>query len=132
VTCPATRSYVERLNALEAAYAGRADFLFIYPNGVNESAESKARFHKDSRFVGPLLDDTGARIAKLVKVDHTCMAIVADKSGKVMFRGGIDDNLLYPNKVVHRWLGTALEQILGDKPVVAPAPGSIFGASVRA
>src|SRR5262245_19180081 len=88
VKCPATNPYSERLCALEAAYMPKnVDFVYLYVN-VPETAAEKAKFHKDQKFAGAFLNDEKSEIAKKLDAQRTGEAIIADKDGKVLYRGG--------------------------------------------
>lgn len=127
VTCPATKPYAERLCALESAYAQKGiDFVYLYPN-VTESTESKAKFHKEMKFTAGLFNDDGGAVAKKLAATKTGEALIVDKTGKVLYRGGIDDNLQAPAKVKKKHLAQALDEILANKPVSEPSNKDVFG-----
>jgi peroxiredoxin len=85
-TCPATRDYAERFRDLEKSYTGKADFVFVYPNRT-DTPEAKRAFHKETGFTSPLLDDAGARIARLLGARRTSEVHLFDREGKRLFRG---------------------------------------------
>ena len=127
VTCPATKPYAERLCALEAAYMPKGvDFVYLYVNSVGESLALKQKFHKDNKFAGAFLDDTGSAIAKKLAAAKTGETLIVDKDGKVLYRGGIDDNMSDAAKVKSKFVANALDEILADKPVTTTT-GPIFG-----
>jgi len=126
VTCPATKPYTERLCALEAAYMPKGvDFVYLYVN-VPEKAAEKAKFHKDQKFTGAFLNDEKSAIAKELKATKTGEVLIADKDGKVLYRGGIDDNMSDPAKVKNKFVAQALDEILAGKPVTKTT-GPVFG-----
>ena len=132
VKCPASKPYADRLCALEQAYMPRGiDFIYIYPN-IDETAEQKLRFHvKECRFTGAFWNDEGAAFAKKLAADHTGLAIIADKDGKVVYRGGIDDKLAPLNKVKSKYLARALDEILAGKAVTVSTNKDVFGCGVQ-
>lgn len=126
VTCPATKPYSERLVALEQAYMGKGvDFVYVYVNKP-EPAEMKAKFHKEQKFAGKFWNDADSSFARKIKASKTGEVLIADKEGKVLFRGGIDDNLNDPSKVKQRFVAAALDEILAGKPVTMTT-GNVFG-----
>jgi hypothetical protein len=130
VKCPATKPYSERLCALEAAYMPKnVDFVYLYVN-VPETAAEKAKFHKDQKFAGAFLNDEKSEIAKKLDAQRTGEAIIADKDGKVVYRGGIDDNMSDPAKVKVKYVQAALDEILAGKPVTRTS-GPGFGCAVQ-
>ena len=114
-TCPATRRYLERMKALETAYQGKVDFVFVYPNRTDSSAD-KGRFHRDARLVSPMIDDQGAQIAKTLGASRTSEVLLAAKNGILLYRGAIDDSP-DPNTVKIQYVRTALDRHLAGKKI---------------
>jgi hypothetical protein len=126
---PASSQYAERLVALSAAYAARGvDFVLVYSG--SEPAASKQKFHKEKHFSAALLDDEGGAFAKSLVADHYGLALIADKDGKVVYRGGIDDNLALA-KVKSKHLQQALELLLKGQPVAGATNKDVFGGSIK-
>ncbi len=128
-TCPATAPYVDRLAALEAAYIPKGiDFVYVYPNkGPGESAADKAKYHKDKKFTAALLNDEGAAFTKKLAAMKTGEALIVDKDGKVVYRGGIDDNRDNAAKVKSKHIAQALDEILAGKAVSKASNHDVFG-----
>ena len=126
VTCPATKPYAERLAALEAAYGPKGvDFVYAYVNKP-ESAADKAKFHKECKWTGAFWNDEGSAFAKALKAGKTGEVILTDKDGKVVYRGGIDDNLNDATKAKEKYVAAALEEVLAGK-AVTKTTGKVFG-----
>jgi len=126
VTCPATKPYAPRLVALEQAYMSKGvDFVYLYVNSPESLAE-KQKFHKDMKFGGAFVNDEGSAIAKKLAATKTGETLIADKDGKVLYRGGIDDNMADPAKVKDKFVANALDEILAGKPVTKTT-GIVFG-----
>jgi hypothetical protein len=132
VKCPASKPYADRLCALEQAYMPKGvDFIYLYPN-TDETIEQKVKFHvKECRFTGALWNDVDAAYAKKLGADHTGLAIIADKDGKVLYRGGIDDKLAPLNKVKVKYLARALDEILAGRAVTIATNKDVFGCGVQ-
>lgn len=129
-TCPATTDCAERLAALVDTYGSKGvDFVFLYPN-KNESAADKRKFHKEKRLGGAFLNDAGGALAKRLGARRTGEAILCDKEGRVLYRGGLDDNLKEPSKAKVRYLAQALDETLAGKPV-SVTTGKCFGELVK-
>jgi peroxiredoxin len=125
VTCPATKPYAGRLVELEKTYAPKdVDFVYLYVNST-ESAADKAKFHKEMKFTGALLNDEGSAIAKKLAATKTGDALVVSKDGKVLYRGGIDDNI-DASKAKDKFLAAALDETLAGKPITKTT-GPSFG-----
>jgi len=121
-TCPATQAYVDRIRELQRTYGAKnVDFVFDYPNKT-DSSDAKRAFHKE-KFAGPMIDDEGGKIAKLLGAQKTSEVVIADKDGVILYRGAIDDSPHEPAKVGTRYVATALDEHLGGKKVaVASTP----------
>lgn len=114
-TCPATKRYLDRMKELETAYRDKVDFVFVYPNRTDPSP-AKADFHRASGLKSPMVDDTGARIAKALAATRTSEVLLAAKNGTLLYRGGIDDSG-DPNTVKTKFVRVALDEHLAGKPV---------------
>ena len=127
VTCPATGPYAERLAALEAAYTEKGvDFVYVYCNQT-ETLDQKKKFHKEKKFTAALMNDEGAAFTQKLGANKTGLTLIADKSGKVVYRGGIDDNKDSAAKVKSKHVANALDEILAGKAVSNPTNNDVFG-----
>jgi hypothetical protein len=117
-TCPTTARYLDRLRALEAAHAGKVDFIYLYPN-ANESPSQKAAFHAEKKLAGGMIDDAGAKIAGLLGARRTAEVFVVDAKHRIAYHGAIDDDREGRN-VTRRHLALALDEVLAGKPVSRP------------
>jgi peroxiredoxin len=116
--CGTTARYLGRLAALEQAYAGKVDFVYLYPNKT-DSSEEKAAFHKQHALRGPMVDDAGAKIARQLGGERTAEVVLTRKDGVVVYRGAIDDNKDEAN-VTRKHLALAMDEHLAGKPVSQP------------
>lgn len=114
--CPATAAYAERLVQLEKTYGPKGvDVIYLYPNSEDASGAQLA-FHDEKRFTGKLIDDHGARLARLLNAQHTTELFLVNKDGTIVYHGAIDDSR-DPDAVKQRYLVTALDETLAGKPV---------------
>jgi len=126
LTCPATKPYLERVQALEATYMAKGiDFVYVYVNKP-ETAADKAKFHKEAKFQGAFWNDADCAFVKSLKAQKTGEALIVDKDGKVVYRGGIDDNLENPTMVKSKFVANALDELLAGKSVTT-TKGMVFG-----
>lgn len=120
VECPATKPYVDRLGALEAAYMPKGvDFVYVYVN-VPEKPAVKAKFHKQSKFAGGFLNDEKSEIAKKLAATKTGEVLICGKDGTVLYRGGVDDSPSDAARAKSKYVQDALNEILAGKPVTTP------------
>lgn len=114
--CPATAAYLDRMRALETKYrATGVDFVYVYPNKTDTS-EAKTAFHKTSRLTGPMIDDEGGKIARMLGASHTSEVLLVAKDGKLLYRGAIDDSR-EPSQVKTQYVASALDAHLAGKPI---------------
>jgi len=116
VKCGATPAYEKRFKALEDEFRSKGvDFVWVFPNKT-ESLESKQEWMKKLGLKGGMIDDEGGKITKALACKQTAQGILTDKEGKIVFRGGIDDNR-NESAVEHRFLAEAIQATLAGKPV---------------
>jgi hypothetical protein len=117
--CNTTGKYLGRIAALEKQYAGKVDFVYLYPNKTDSSDEKQA-FHKRHQLRGPMIDDQGGAVAHgLLGGRRTAELVLADKAGVVVYTGAIDDNK-EESKVTRRHAAVAIDEHLAGKPVSQP------------
>lgn len=114
-SCPATKRYLERMKALEAAYRGKVDFVFVYPNRTDSSSD-KVQFHRTAGLTSPMIDDVGGAIAKTLGAGQTSLVMLATKNGTLIYRGAIDDSN-DPSAVKTQYVRAAIDQHLAGKAV---------------
>jgi len=114
--CPATSAYAERLAQLEKTYEAKGvDFVYLYPNSEDTSGAQLA-FHDEKKLAGKLIDDHGARVARLLNAQRTTELFLVNKDGVIVYHGAIDDSR-DPGAVKERYLISALDETLAGKPV---------------
>jgi peroxiredoxin len=114
--CPATSAYAERLAQLEKTYEPKGvDFVYLYPNSEDTSGAQLA-FHDEKKLAGKLIDDHGARVARLLNAQRTTELFLVGKDGVIVYHGAIDDSR-DPGAVKQRYLINALDETLAGKPV---------------
>ena len=117
--CPASNAYRDRMRALAKDYGPKGvRFVFVYPNS-DDTPDIKRGFHQQAAYAAPMIDDQGGQVARALKATRTSEVIVADKSGRVVYRGPVDDNR---NAALAKepMLARALDETLAGKPVTKP------------
>ena len=122
-TCPFCRAYEKRLAKMSESYGKQGlRFIMVYPTRKTP-AEQKVAYHKKAAFRGPMVNDKDASIAKLLRVTKTPEIVLVAKDGKIVFRGGIDDNPRSVENVKKPYLKTACDDLVaGRKLSVTGAP----------
>lgn len=127
--CPVSRSYTGRINALAEATLPRGVHWF----GVNANAmEGPALIRRDAAERGypfPMVRDDGGRLAKRLGARMNPEAVLLDASGRIRYRGRIDDHK-DPSLARSHDLKEAVEAVLAKRAVARPlAPA--FGCAIR-
>jgi thiol-disulfide isomerase/thioredoxin len=122
-TCPYCKVYEKRLAEMSKSYGKQGlRFVMVYPTR-RTPAEQKVAYHKKAGFPGPMVNDKDASIAKVLAVTKTPEIVLVGKDGKIVFRGGIDDNPRDAERVKHAFLKTACDDLVaGRKVSVTSAP----------
>ncbi len=116
VKCGATPAYSKRFKALEDEFRPKGvEFVYLYPN-KSESKDEKMSFHKKVGLRSAMVEDEGAKITKSLGFSNTASVVLVDRDGKVVYRGGIDDNA-DESAVKRRHLAEAITETLAGKPV---------------
>jgi hypothetical protein len=118
-----TPSYEGAAKAMEDEFRSKGvDFVWVFPNKT-ETLESKQGWMKKVGLKGPMVDDAGGKIAQALECKQTAQAILTDKDGNIVFRGGIDDSK-DEAAVKHHFLAEAIKETLAGKPVSVPTAKS--------
>lgn len=117
--CPYVQSYADRIAALELEFRSRpVDFVFVYP-GRSRGVGDDERFHR-AHFEGWFVADGDCVVAGALQVLRTPEVLLTDATGRVLFRGGVDDQPFVPNLVRKRHLAEALNQHLAGERIRSP------------
>lgn len=130
--CPISNSYAPELNRFCAHYGIESPgdrsglrFYFVHVDPALKPAEAKAHAH-DYGYTCPILLDGHRKLAARFGVKVTPEAVVLDASGKLAYRGRIDDKYVAygrarPEATTHE-LRDALEAVrAGKTPAVTQA-----------
>jgi peroxiredoxin len=127
--CPATTRYVGRFRQLEKEYEPKGvEVMYVYPSR-QETNEVEVGYHRQHSLTGRLIHDKDGRITRLLGARRTSEALLTDKQGTILYRGGADDNPAEEN-VKNRWLATAIDEHLAGKPVTQTT-SRVFACGLR-
>jgi peroxiredoxin len=114
--CPVSDKYVERLNDLYARFSRRGvQFVVVYPN-ANESWRDIETYSKRNGLTFPVYRDDANRLADRLDARSTPEAFLFDRSGRLRYRGRIDD-ATNPARVRAHSLRDAIETVLSGGEV---------------
>jgi peroxiredoxin len=123
VDCPVANLYVPRLSRLARDYGPRG----VRVVGVNANAhESAAQVAAHARAFGanfPILKDPENRAADRLGVERTCEALLLDQTGRLRYRGAIDDQYglgARRDEPSRHHLAEALDAVLQGRDVERP------------
>jgi peroxiredoxin len=127
--CPCVRRYQERVDSLLDRYpADRVRVLGISSN-AGESFADVLRAAKERGVRIPIFRDESGQIAESVGAHTTPTAVVIDASGKIRFRGWIDNERLPGEPGRQPWLDRALVGVLAHRDDFAPQV-PIYGCTI--
>jgi peroxiredoxin/mono/diheme cytochrome c family protein len=123
IDCPVGNLYVPRLNSLAQAMRGRGvGFLSINSN-AHEEIEQIKKHTKEHQIDYPVLKDWNNKLADRLHVDRVGEVFLIDASGRLSYRGAVDDQFARggskPEPTRH-YLAEAIDAALrGGRPPVA-------------
>ncbi|MFO0841188.1 MAG: redoxin family protein [Gemmataceae bacterium] len=122
--CPVNNDFLPELARLHAAYSDKG-VKFVGVNSNRQDTPAKVAEHARRHAVPfPVVKDAGNKVADLFGAKRTPEAFLLDGSGKVLYRGRIDDQfgIAYrrPGKPTRRDLACAIDEVLDCKPVSKP------------
>lgn len=135
--CPMARSYAMRLSELARLYKDQG-VQFIGVNSNRQDSIADIREYADSLSVEfPIVHDKGNVIADKFQAIRTPEVFVIDASGKLQYKGRIDDQYapgIVKSTATRQDLKLAIDELLAGKPVTVretTALGCIIGKIAR-
>ena len=124
-TCPVSKAYNERIQALHAKYASKGyPVIAINPNSPDvssgDSFEEMVKYAKNKGYKFPYLYDESQSVIRQFGPTNTPHVFVLNKAGsdiKVAYIGAIDDNTRDADDVSKRYVETAVDELLSGKSV---------------
>jgi AhpC/TSA family len=129
--CPVSDKYVDRLNALYGEYSAQGvQFVIANPN-ANEKWQDTDNYARGNGLLYPVYQDVGNRLADRIGAQSTPEAFVFDRSGRLRYRGQIDD-ATNPARVRSHSLRNALEAVVNRREVAVQRTRAVGCAIHRA
>lgn len=124
VKCPYAKSYETRLQNLDQTYSGKG-VRFVYVNaaiGLEEGKAPKAQPDEANTAAQdfPYLIDEGQNLSKQFGATKAPEVFVLQNSADgfyLRYKGAIDDNPQVPSYVKEKYLASALDNLLANRPV---------------
>lgn len=122
--CPIANRYVGELNRIAEAYEGKGVRLYGVLVDPSLSAEDAKTHAKEFEYRFPVLLDVDHELVRRTEAKKTPEAVVYDRTGRIVYRGRIDDRWVrlgkrkqHPDRADLR---LALDAVLSDREVEAP------------
>jgi peroxiredoxin len=112
--CPVAKAYEDRLIALAKDYQSKGVQVVALDVNKNEDLEEMKERAKEKEFNFPYLNDPSQKSAHDHGATNTPHVFVFNKARKLVYLGGIDDNMS-ESEVKHTYLRDALDSILAGK-----------------
>jgi hypothetical protein len=120
--CHCLAQHEPRLRELDATFRPLGVRFFMVDSEVNASVERDTQEALRRGYPVPILVDRGARLAGALGAEYATYSVVADRSGRVRYRGGIDSDKNHLRADAVPYLGNALRDLLdGREPRIADA-----------
>jgi peroxiredoxin len=133
--CPYVQAYEDRIISIQKDYEERGVALLAI-NSNDETQYEEDSFQNmvkragEKRFNFPYLRDGDQSIAKKFDASHTPEIFLFDNKRKLAYHGKIDDNWKEPEKVISKYLRSALNELLDGKEISVPETFSI-GCTIK-
>lgn len=118
--CPLCKNYSLVLNQLHSDYKKQVDIYGLVP-GKAYTPETVAQFKKEYKIAFPLYIDEQKNISGYLKATVTPEVVLLNSSGKLIYRGAIDDWVTELGKTrtraTNEYLREAVFQYLHQQPV---------------
>ena len=118
--CPLARLYAGRLSEMAAKFGPRGIRFFGINSNQQDSMEELKAFGTNLNVKFPLLKDYDNEVADRFEAKRTPEVFLLNESGKVVYRGAIDDQYqpgVVRDQAKHHFLTDAITQLLNGKPV---------------
>ena len=133
--CPYVQAYEDRIKSIQTDYAGKGiQVLAISSNDVvsypEDSLENMKKRSDEKEFNFPYLWDETQQVAKDFGATHTPEIFLFNADKKLAFHGKIDDNWNDEQSIRHKYLRSALDEMLAGKEISAPETFTI-GCTIK-
>jgi len=136
-TCPYSKGYNERIQALAKKYESTFPLVAINANdpgqSTGDSFEEMVLYAKSHGYTFPYLVDETQNVAKAFGATNTPHVYVLSKTGKeykVAYIGAIDDNPRSASDVTKKYVEAAVDALIAGSPVATTSTKAI-GCTIK-
>ena len=128
--CLCFTAHEARLKELAATYGPRGVRFVIVDPETGRTLDGDAREAQARALPGPIFLDPGAKLARALGAEYATYSVLVDASGKILYRGGIDDDKTHLRDDRTTFLADALADVTAGR---APrrAEGKTLGCSLQ-
>lgn len=118
--CPCIYNHKETFGALLKAYSDRVSFIAVFVDNKDNDNGIKDLL-KNLGWKLPYIKDKKRQLVQQLQPKVSTDCVVVDASGKVLYKGAIDDGPLNMGTVRSFYLKNALDQYFNHMPIKVPS-----------
>ena len=128
--CPCVRRYEERILALRSAFSEQSVALLAVSSNADDDPQRLRAVSRERGFSLPIVVDPAGGLATMLGVRATPTAVVLDRSGRIRFRGWIDNERTTGQRGRVAYVELAVNALLGTGANDAPRSSPVFGCRI--
>lgn len=115
--CLCQAKHDERLRALARKYHSQGVAFIAVDSEASATLSGDRREAAGRGYSYPILVDSEGRAARALKADYATYSVLFDRTGHVLFRGGIDSDRTHLTDDAIVYLQNALDDAIAQRPV---------------
>ncbi len=126
--CPCVRRYQQRVDDLLDRYPAAQVRVVAIASNAGESLADVLRVARERGVRVPIFRDEDGGVARALDAHSTPTAVVLDGTGRIRFRGWIDNERLPGDPQREPWLERAVDGLLEQRDFAAHTP--VYGCAI--
>ena len=128
--CPVSLAYDDRVEKLQAKYAGKGVVVLGVASGANDNADETRANAANLKIQFPILLDTDGDLVEKLGATHTPDVFILDRAAVLRYKGALDNNKKPGESGRIAYADDAIDAILAGRaaPVSETRP---FGCSIK-
>jgi hypothetical protein len=128
--CDCQAAHDPRLVELARRYQRRGIAFYAVDSEVARTLAQDASEARARGYPYPILLDREAKLARMLDAEYATYSVVLDRAGRVLYRGGVDSDLIDLTQDTTAYLRDALDDSLAGRAPRRPF-GKTLGCSLR-